>query len=76
MELAQILSRELGRSIGQGVVSRWIKEVKKWLEAGNVLPDVGKPLDKQPLAMDPEDLELGKRQDGRTKRQRSPSNDD
>ena len=75
-ELAEILTTELKRPIGQGQVSRWLDKVKEWLEAENVLPDLFKPLDKQPTAIDPEVLDLGKRQDRRTERQRDRRNDD
>lgn len=39
-DLADMLTRELARLIGQPQVSRWLKEVREWLEAGNVLPDL------------------------------------
>ena len=39
-ELAEILSREQRHPIGQPQVSRWIGEVRLWLESGNVLPDL------------------------------------
>jgi len=39
-ELAEQLTAELRRPVGQGTVSRWLKQVRAWLKAGNVLPDL------------------------------------
>jgi hypothetical protein len=39
-ETAEMLSREFHRPIGQPQVSRWIAQVRRWLAAGNVLPDL------------------------------------
>jgi hypothetical protein len=75
-ELAEILATELKRPISQGQVSKWLTQVKAWLEAGNVLPDLLKPLNEQPKGIDPEVLDMGKRQDGRAERQRSKRIDD
>jgi hypothetical protein len=66
----------LGRKIDQGTVSRSIKRVEEWIEAGNVLPDLSEPLDSKPSAMDPSQIDLGARQDGRGKRQRGRRNSD
>ena len=38
--IAQTLAKELGRPVDQPRVSRWGKQVKEWIEAGNVLPDL------------------------------------
>jgi hypothetical protein len=69
-ELARLLTDALNRPIQQGTVSRWIAEVRDWLTAGNVLPDLSPSHDRKPTAMDPERIELGKRRDGRAQRQR------
>ena len=53
----------------QGQVSKWLKAVDAFLEAGGVMPSL-KTLDEQPTAMDPRVLDMGARQDGRTPRQR------
>lgn len=42
-ELAEMLSRELRRPVVQSKVSRWLKEVRAFLAAGNVLPDLSEP---------------------------------
>jgi hypothetical protein len=75
-QLAQLLTEELKRPIHQGTVSRWVNQVSDWLEAGNVLPDLSEPLRKRPTVMDPERIDLGERQDGRSKRQRGRRNSD
>jgi hypothetical protein len=75
-ELAEMLSKELGRLVYQGTVSRWLNHVKTWIEAGNVLPDITKPLNTRPTAMDPREIDLGPRQDGRAARQRERRNSD
>ncbi len=69
---------EQGVSATQGQVSRWLKQVEEYLKAGNVLPTID-PLTSQPDSMDPNTLDMGKRQDGRTPRQRDrrdPDSDD
>jgi hypothetical protein len=75
-ELAEMLTKELRRPVHQGTVSRWIDQVKRWLEAGNVLPDLSPPLNKKPSAMDPERIDLGGRLDHRSERQRERRNSD
>jgi len=37
---AEMLSCEHGRTVHQGQVSKWIAQVTRWLEAGNILPDL------------------------------------
>jgi hypothetical protein len=64
------LMEALGRQVSQGTISRWLSWVRKWIEAGNVLPPLPEPLNSQPTPLDPERIDLGKRQDGRTRRQR------
>jgi hypothetical protein len=72
-ELAQLLARELKRPVTQGQVSRWLSGVREWLEGGNVLP----PLEeiKSISAIDPNKIDMGARQDGRTKRQREKADE-
>jgi hypothetical protein len=69
----------LSKKVVQGTISRWLTQVKQWLEAGNVLPNLPEhhPATK-PSPMDPQRIDLGERQDGRTKRQkqRRTSGDD
>jgi len=68
--LAELLTKEWKRTVHQGNVSRWLGQVKHWLEAGNVLPELSAPLDRKPLAMDPERIDLGQRRDRHSARQR------
>jgi hypothetical protein len=75
-ELALLLTNEWRRPVHQGTVSRWNDQVKSWLEAGNVLPDLSPPLTKKPTAIDPERIDLGERQDHRSQRQRERRNSD
>ncbi len=58
----------------QGQISRWVKQVGKWLKAGNILPDMdgGHP---KTITVDPAVLEMGERQDNLTMRQRAKSTD-
>ena len=58
----------------QGQVSRWIKDVKVWIKAGNVLPDL--EVLKKPQSIDPTVIDMGARSDGRTPRQREKRSDD
>jgi hypothetical protein len=75
-EIARNLSRELGRPVSQGQVSRWLKQAEEFVRAGGVLPGLPNvPADK-PRSIDPERLDLGRRQDGRTERQRDRRNED
>jgi len=69
-QLAEIMTAELKRPISQGQVSKWLKEVKTWIAAGNVLPDLPEMMRRKPAAFDPQTLELGPRQDHHTLRQR------
>jgi hypothetical protein len=78
MELAKDtkLMELLGRPVNQGTISRWLTAVNKWMEAGNVLPNLPEPLGSKPTPMDPERIDLGKRQDNKAKRQRQSRNSD
>jgi hypothetical protein len=73
-EIAKVMTRELGLPISQGQVSRWLTEVRRWLEAGNVLPPLGSA--EPVIAMDPQKLDRGRRVDGRTPRQRAHADKD
>ena len=59
------VKRELG--VNQSTVSRWVKYVAKWVEAGNLLPAEMRALPPRgkPTAMDPRKLEEGPRLDRR-----------
>jgi hypothetical protein len=65
-----MLTEELKRPISQGTVSRWLNEVRDWLEAGNVLPDLPQSRGPKPVPIDPTQIDVGKRRDGRAKHQR------
>ena len=68
-EIAAVLSREVGRPIKQNQISRMLKQVQRYTSAGNVLPDLPK-LAARAKTTDPAKLDMGKRQTGRTERQR------
>jgi hypothetical protein len=57
--VARRLQEELHIPVDQSKVSRWCKEVTKWLGAGNSLPCPRR------ISMDPRTLEQGPRRDGR-----------
>ena len=69
-ELAKNLTTELKRPVNQGAVSRWIRQVRDWLEAGNVLPDLTANAAKKPTTMDPERIDLGPNREHRPQHQR------
>jgi hypothetical protein len=46
--------------VSQGTISRWVRQVAKWIEAGNVLPDL-EPPKRKTITMDPSKLEQGPR---------------
>ena len=70
-KIAEKLTAEFGSPVSQGQVSRWIREVRQYIEAGNVLPDLdGEKLNQKPTATDPAIIEMGEREDHLTKRQR------
>jgi hypothetical protein len=64
-ELARLYTQEK-RPVDQGTVSRWIRQVKKWLEAGNVLPDLTAARDRKPMPMDAARIDLGPNREGRS----------
>jgi hypothetical protein len=74
-ELAEFLTGQLQRPISQVQVSRWLSQVKEWLEAGNVLPDLP-TLEKKPAPIDRARIDLGEQLEGRTPLQRQRRTDD
>ena len=74
-KIATMLSEQFKRKIGQGQVSRWLKEVEKYLSDGNVLPPLPPPAPRAG-AIDPMYIEMGERQDHRTPHQRQRRDDD
>ena len=61
---------EQGTPASQGQVSRWLKEVEGYLKVGNILPGLPATLTEEPPSIDPKIIDMGKRLDGRTPRQR------
>ncbi len=57
--------------VKQGQVSKLVGKVRKWLAAGNVIPEIPKaePLHSQPAAIDPAKLDWGARSDHRVPHQ-------
>src|SRR5262249_16787745 len=74
IDIAAALTQEFKRPVTQGTVSRWIKQAEKWIAAGNILPELGGKANK-PSPVDPEQIDLGQRQDKLTKRQRKRRED-
>ncbi len=69
-EIADKMSEQLGRTVSQGEVSRWLSQVEKYLKAGNILPDLPAPI-AEPQFIDPALIEMGGRQAQRARRQRN-----
>jgi hypothetical protein len=59
----------------QGTVSRWCQKVQDWLDAGNKLPDLSRPMQRA-TPIDPSVIEIGARVDGRAKHQRHRRTED
>jgi hypothetical protein len=77
-DLAATLERELGQLIGQGQISRWLRSVREWNEAGGTAPDL-QSLRTKLRPIDPALIDMGRHQEGRPPRQRGrrdPSSDD
>jgi len=53
--------------VEQSTISRWVRDVGKWIEAGNILPDelAAPPPRSKTITMDPRKLEQGPRRRGR-----------
>ena len=62
-------------NVKQWKVSRWVKKVSVYIQAGNILPDLPR-LAGKPVAVDPAVIEMGEREDHRTRRQRPATSDD
>jgi hypothetical protein len=73
-EVAAKMTAE-GYPMDQGTVSRLVSDVRDYLNAGNKLPAISS-LNSQPQAMNPTTLDMGKRQDSLTPRQRLKKTDD
>jgi len=69
-EIANVLQKQFREPVTQPKVSRMVRRVQRYLNAGNILP----PPPKTPQhakSFDPSTLELGERTDRLTKRQRT-----
>jgi hypothetical protein len=65
------LMKELGRKVGQGTISRWLKRVARWIEAGNAPSPLSESHEAKPTTMDPEKIDLGPNREHRPERQRN-----
>lgn len=74
-EIASLLSQKTGEPITQVKVSRFIKRVKTFLEAGSVLPDIPEKARRE-KAIDPSKIELGRRVNPLTLNQRPRANEE
>jgi hypothetical protein len=72
-EIAETMT-EQGTPATQGQVSKWLKAVDAWLEAGGIRQTI-EQLHEQPKSIDPAKLDMGARQDGRTPAQRDKMTD-
>jgi len=68
-QIADAMSEQLGRKVHQGEISRWLDEVDAYRKAGGIFPDLSR-LSSQPQSIDPDLIDMGPREDGRTSRQR------
>jgi hypothetical protein len=75
-EVAAVLSRQLHKPVSQGSISRWLGQVRAWLKAGNILPELPTADRASTTRMDPADIDRGARLDHRTKRQREQPDPD
>lgn len=79
-ELAEMMSHERKRPIDQPRVSRWCEQVRAWLKAGNVLPDLTADSGANPktVPMDPAKIDQGdgRKQATRPRRSGDPDRDD
>lgn len=73
--IAECLTHELGRRISQGQVSRWLKPAQRFVEAGGILPALP-GMTTKPTPIDPERLDLGRRQRRNVERQRDRRDND
>jgi hypothetical protein len=72
VEIAELMQKKLGRLVNQGQVSKWINQVTRYLGDGNPLPQLSEISE---ISIDPSQLDMGRRTDGRTGRQRDKSSD-
>lgn len=73
-ETAKMLTVKLHRTVSQGQVSRWCKGVAKWIKAGGLLPtEFTESTVVQ--SVDPNVIDMGKRTDAHTPRQRDRKQD-
>jgi hypothetical protein len=77
-ELAQdeALTALLERTVSQGTISRWLRQVETWIKAGNILPDLRQSSTSKPKPMDPERIDLGRHGEHRPKHQRNRRSSD
>lgn len=72
------IAREMttaGFPANQGQVSRWLRDVERFLEAGGQAPEM--PQEAKPAAfVDPDDIEIGEEQHGRSRYQRGRRDED
>ena len=73
--IARKLEQEYGLPMDQGTVSRYLNQVKAWVEAGNLLPAVEQSTVKPIVRADSPTVELGANKTGRTSRQRGKKTD-
>lgn len=74
-KIAEAMSKQLGRRVHQGEVSRWLKEVNEYFTAGGVFPDLP-GVHGRPQSVDPVVIDMGRRRDGRTPHQRKQRDPD
>jgi hypothetical protein len=68
--IAEQLAKQWHRPVSQGRVSVMLKQVREWLEAGNILPDLTAPSRHRVVVMGPRQIDLGANQERRAKHQR------
>ena len=68
--IAELMQEHCGRTTSQGQVSRWIKDVNRWLEECKILPALPEKLQGSVKSVDPKVIDQGANQTGRTPRQR------
>ncbi len=78
-QVADELETQIGRLVPQGTVSRWLRQVRDFLSAGNVLPEsLAMPNTRRTpreVSVDPSLLDLGQRHDSRRHRPSDLSDD-
>lgn len=74
-DIAEKFKEDYGLPMEQGSVSRYLNQVKAWVEAGNILPAAEQSSVKPIIKADSPSVDLGANQTGRTPRQRERKND-